>query len=93
MGRLSWLVCGDVTSLSSSSYFIRAGGGVLAYTILGIYWNEHSAEVYYLILDPHYTGSESLAPIQKKWCKWHPPSIFRADVFYNLCMPQRPKMI
>eukprot|EP00163_Fabomonas_tropica_P018312 TRINITY_DN32598_c0_g1_i1.p1 TRINITY_DN32598_c0_g1~~TRINITY_DN32598_c0_g1_i1.p1 ORF type:complete len:620 (-),score=99.21 TRINITY_DN32598_c0_g1_i1:101-1960(-) len=69
---------------------IMVGGGVLAYTILGIDWNDQTGDIKFLILDPHYVGADEIKPIQKKWCSWHEPSIWRADAFYNLCMPQRP---
>lgn len=39
------------------------GGGVLAYTLLGVDWNESTGEVAFLILDPHYTGGEDLKKI------------------------------
>jgi len=32
------------------------GGGVLAYTLLGVYFNENTGDCAFLILDPHYTG-------------------------------------
>lgn len=31
-------------------------GGVLAYTLLGVRFNEATGEAAFLILDPHYTG-------------------------------------
>lgn len=34
------------------------GGGVLAYTLLGVDWNERTGECAFLILDPHYTGAD-----------------------------------
>eukprot|EP00330_Aristerostoma_sp_ATCC50986_P008715 CAMPEP_0114575624 /NCGR_PEP_ID=MMETSP0125-20121206/480_1 /TAXON_ID=485358 ORGANISM="Aristerostoma sp., Strain ATCC 50986" /NCGR_SAMPLE_ID=MMETSP0125 /ASSEMBLY_ACC=CAM_ASM_000245 /LENGTH=46 /DNA_ID= /DNA_START= /DNA_END= /DNA_ORIENTATION= len=42
------------------------GGGVLAYTLLGIDYNETTGDIKFLILDPHYTGSDNLKPIQDK---------------------------
>ena len=42
------------------------GGGVLAHTILGVEWNEATGDVNFLILDPHYTGSDDLQIIQVK---------------------------
>lgn len=39
------------------------GGGNLAFTILGIDWNENTGEVKFLILDPHYTGAEDLRQV------------------------------
>lgn len=43
-----------------------AGGGVLAHTILGVWIDEATDEVMYLILDPHYTGEESVKTIVDK---------------------------
>lgn len=39
------------------------GGGVLAYTLLGIDWEEGSGRCAFLILDPHYTGGEDVRKI------------------------------
>jgi len=72
---------------------IMIGGGVLAYTLLGIDWNQDTGDVRYLILDPHYTGKESKTTIQQAgWCNWKEPSLFRTDAFYNLCLPQCPSI-
>jgi hypothetical protein len=38
---------------------VMIGGGVLAYTLLGVAFNEDTGEAAFLILDPHYTGGES----------------------------------
>lgn len=35
---------------------VMIGGGVLAYTLLGVAFSELSGECAFLILDPHYTG-------------------------------------
>jgi len=78
---------------------VMIGGSVLAYTILGIAVNTEQEtlpngqpDVKFLILDPHYTGSESTdAIIAKGWCAWHPLSLFKTNAFYNLCLPQTPK--
>lgn len=73
---------------------VMIGGGVLAYTLLGIDWNEKTGDIRFLILDPHYIGSENLDAIQRLgWCNWKESNLFRSDAFYNLCMPQRPRMI
>ena len=65
---------------------------MLAYTLLGIDYNEDTGETKYLILDPHYTGSDNLKTIQEKgWIAWKEEKIFIADTFYNLCLPQRKK--
>jgi len=68
---------------------VMVGGGVLAYTILGVHRNE-SGTLRFLILDPHYTGKEDLSSIQKKgWIGWFGSKKFLRDKFYNLCLPQR----
>ena len=42
---------------------IMIGGGVLAYTLLGIDFEERSGRCAFLILDPHYTGAEDIKKI------------------------------
>lgn len=70
---------------------IMIGGGVLAHTILGVDFNEMTGTVKFLILDPHYTGSEDLPTIQSKgWCGWKPATFWDAKSFYNMCLPQVP---
>ena len=70
------------------------GGGALAYTLLGIDWNEATGDIRFLILDPHYTGEESAKTIVSKgWCSWKTADLFVKTSFYNLCLPQRPKHI
>ncbi|KYQ92776.1 hypothetical protein DLAC_05355 [Tieghemostelium lacteum] len=70
---------------------IMIGGGVLAYTLLGIDYNESTGDSRYLILDPHYVGPDQIKPIKEKgWCGWKKPDLFRKDAFYNFCMPQLP---
>jgi len=71
---------------------IMIGGGVLAYTLLGIDFNEQTGDIRFLILDPHYTGPDEVGQIQaKQWCGWKGVDLFVKTAFYNLCMPQRPK--
>ncbi|XP_053274313.1 ufm1-specific protease 2 [Pleuronectes platessa] len=73
---------------------IMIGGGVLAHTILGVTWSETSGQIRYLILDPHYTGAEDLQVITDKgWCGWKGPDFWDQTAYYNLCLPQRPKII
>jgi len=73
---------------------VMIGGGVYAHTILGIAWDEGSGDCKWLILDPHYTGSEDLKTIQSKgWCGWKGPGFWNQTAFYNMCLPQRPKDI
>lgn len=70
---------------------IMIGGGVLAHTIIGVDFNPETGDISYLILDPHYTGSEDLSTIQSKgWCGWKGPDFWKTDAYYNLCLPQRP---
>lgn len=75
------------------------GGGVLAYTLLGIDYNEATGECAFLILDPHYTGSEDLNKIHSgQWVSWKRlgdkaaagGDLFVASSFYNLLCPTRP---
>lgn len=73
---------------------IMIGGGVLAHTILGVAWSETSGQIRYLILDPHYTGAEDLQVITDKgWCGWKGPEFWDQTAYYNLCLPQKPKVI
>ena len=79
---------------------IMIGGGVLAYTLLGIDFNESTGDCAFLILDPHYTGGEDLGKIHAgQWVAWKKPGdraaaggdLFVRDAFYNFLCPQRPK--
>ncbi|KAL5717897.1 hypothetical protein ACHQM5_010852 [Ranunculus cassubicifolius] len=79
---------------------VMIGGGVLAYTLLGVDYNEGSGDCAFLILDPHYTGNEDLRKIVNGgWCGWKKAvdskgkSFFLHDKFYNLLLPQRPNMV
>uniref|UniRef100_A0A3Q3E8C4 Ufm1-specific protease 2 n=1 Tax=Labrus bergylta TaxID=56723 RepID=A0A3Q3E8C4_9LABR len=73
---------------------IMIGGGVLAHTILGVAWSETTGQIRYLILDPHYTGAEDLQVITDKgWCGWKGADFWDQTAYYNLCLPQRPKVI
>lgn len=50
---------------------IMIGGGVLAYTLLGVDYDEGSGDCAFLILDPHYTGGEDHKKIVNGgWCGW-----------------------
>lgn len=78
----------------------NAGGGVLAYTLLGVDYDEASGHCAFLILDPHYTGSDDLKKIiNGGWCSWKKAvdskgkTFFLNDKFYNLLLPQRPSMV
>jgi len=78
---------------------VMMGGGSLAYTLLGVDYNNKSGEVRFLILDPHYCGVDDLAVVQTKSqslegyravpVMWRGPEAFVASSFYNICLPQR----
>ncbi|CAN6903632.1 unnamed protein product [Brassica oleracea] len=79
---------------------IMIGGGVLAYTLLGVDFDEGSGDCAFLILDPHYTGGEDHKKIVNGgWCGWKKAidskgkSFFLHNKFYNLLLPQRPNMV
>ncbi|KAJ8553970.1 hypothetical protein K7X08_024648 [Anisodus acutangulus] len=79
---------------------IMIGGGVLAYTLLGVDYNDASGDCAFLILDPHYTGSDdSKKIVNAGWCGWKKAvdskgnHFFLHDKFYNLLLPQRPNMV
>eukprot|EP00095_Tigriopus_kingsejongensis_P012382 maker-scaffold190_size271632-snap-gene-1.35 protein:Tk12382 transcript:maker-scaffold190_size271632-snap-gene-1.35-mRNA-1 annotation:"conserved hypothetical protein" len=77
---------------------VMIGGGVLAHTILGVDWNEDTGDIKWLILDPHYTGSDwttngtpNVGHMQQKgWIGWKGPDFWKKDAFYNMCMPLKP---
>ncbi|KAK0158922.1 hypothetical protein PV328_009859 [Microctonus aethiopoides] len=70
---------------------VMIGGGVLAHTILGIRYNENTKETQWLILDPHYEGTENLSTIVNRgWCGWKNEDFWKKDAFYNMCLPQKP---
>lgn len=70
---------------------VYLGGGVLAHTILGIRYNENTKETQWLILDPHYEGTENLSTIVNRgWCGWKNEEFWKKDAFYNMCLPQKP---
>lgn len=70
---------------------VMIGGGVYAYTILGVEYDRVKGESMFLILDPHYTGDEDIKTIiNKGWCEWKKPSLFDKGSFYNLCIPLIP---
>ncbi|XP_052176665.1 probable Ufm1-specific protease isoform X2 [Diospyros lotus] len=79
---------------------VMIGGGVLAYTLLGVHYNEANGDCAFLILDPHYTGSDDLKKIiNGGWCGWKKAvdskgrHFFLQDKFYNLLLPQRPNIV
>ena len=55
-----------IAKLICINHFLNKGGGVLAHTIIGVDFNELTGDVKFLILDPHYTGSEDIKTIVNK---------------------------
>ncbi|XP_017772097.1 PREDICTED: ufm1-specific protease 2 [Nicrophorus vespilloides] len=73
---------------------IMIGGGVLAHTIIGVDYNRDTADIKFLILDPHYTGGEDIKTIVNKgWCGWKGMNFWDKKSYYNMCMPQVPNGI
>ena len=73
---------------------VMVGGNNLAHTILGVVCNEHTGEVHWLILDPHFTGAEDINVVQNKgWCAWKGSNFWNPRVTYNMCLPLRPSGI
>ena len=81
---------------------IMIGGGALAFTIIGVAWNDQTGLTEYLILDPHYCGEDVLNTIQDRVvmlegykataCGWRGIDTFSKKDFYSLCCPQRPDL-
>ncbi|KAK8802981.1 hypothetical protein WA588_002140 [Blastocystis sp. NMH] len=80
---------------------VMIGGGVLAFTCLGVQWNEEMKECKLLILDPHYTGADAWDEVLEKkhrmegyygvccgWKSWR--EVFHDKDFYHLYLPTRP---
>ena len=91
----------DDTHVQHCTYLLVqniSGGGVLAHTILGVDFNEETGDARWLILDPHFTGSDytnsgkpnSAFMQQKGWIGWKGPDFWKKGAFYNMCLPQRP---
>ena len=73
---------------------VMVGGGVLAWTILGVVRNDRTGRTKFLILDPHYEGRDDLESKQNKgWIAWKRSDVFVSNAFCNLCMPQRPSEV
>lgn len=79
---------------------VMIGGGVLAYTLLGVDYNELTGDCAFLVLDPHYTGGEDLKSIRSGgWVGWKKAvteagkDFFVRSAFYNLLLPQRPATV
>ena len=76
---------------------VMMGGGALAFTILGVAWNQKTGDAQFLILDPHYTGPEDVEQIVGREvrlegyravpCGWRDAGSFTKGAFYNCCLP------
>lgn len=70
---------------------IMVGGGQLAHTIIGVDYDQINGNIKFLVLDPHYTGSEDIQVITGKgWCGWKGTTFWNKTSYYNLCLPQVP---
>lgn len=70
---------------------VMIGGGQLAHTILGVDFDDNTGDCRFLVLDPHYTGSEDIRTVTTKgWCQWKPADFFKAPEHYNMALPQPP---
>jgi len=81
---------------------VMIGGGVLAYTLLGIDYNAETGDCAFLILDPHFTGKDEIGKITSgQWVAWKKfgdkaaagGELFVPGAFYNLLCPQRPNTV
>jgi hypothetical protein len=81
---------------------IMIGGGVLAYTLLGVDYNAETGDCAFLILDPHFTGADEIGKITSgQWVAWKKlgdraaagGELFVPGAFYNLLCPQRPNTV
>ena len=80
---------------------VMIGGGQLAFTLLGVAFDESSGKSKYLILDPHYVGPDDMGAIQSKQvllegyraipCTWRSADMFSDRYYYNFCLPYVPK--
>lgn len=74
---------------------VMMGAGEYAYTLVGLCYNSSSGEAAYLIVDPHYTGTDDLKTIlQKGWVGWKNLEFFEKGCqggFVNLCLPLAPR--
>ena len=67
---------------------VMIGGGVFAYTILGVDYDIVKGDCMFLILDPHYSGEDDVKTIiSKGFCNWKSIDLFKKESFYNMCLP------
>ncbi len=66
-----WLQAEDlIEHFNTQGTPIMIGGGVYAHTILGVAYDEPTDKCSWLILDPHYTGTEDIKTIISKVLLW-----------------------
>nr|CAD2179901.1 unnamed protein product [Meloidogyne enterolobii] len=64
---------------------VMIGGGQLAHTIIGIDYNPRLGNCQYLVLDPHYTGTDNIDDILAGGgCSWKSATFWSKKDFYNL---------
>jgi hypothetical protein len=90
-------ICKNIPSPDNAAISVRSQlrrpGNNLAHTILGVSFNEQTGAIKWLVLDPHYTGGDSISTVvDKGWCGWKGPEFWKANVPYNLCLPIRPRV-
>ena len=77
---------------------VMIGGGELAFTLLGVHFNDQTGDLRFLIMDPHYTGPDDVSQIHSgKWIGWKKADslthlstkLFDAKNSYHFCLPQR----
>ncbi len=65
------------------------GGGVRAFVLMGIDYNETKNEVQFLILNPSFRGKATIEELHdKEFVSWRESSFFLKDNFYNFCLPK-----
>ncbi len=74
---------------------VMVGGGELALTVVGVAVNEQSGDVRYLIMDPHYTGEDTVEAAvgegKGRGCVWRGDEVWDKNAFYNILLPQKPQ--
>ncbi|XP_063233208.1 ufm1-specific protease 2 [Bacillus rossius redtenbacheri] len=93
-GEVGALACDLAAHFRSQGTPVMIGGGELAHTILGVDRDASTGEVRFLVLDPHYTGRDSIDQVLAKgWCGWKGANFWKKTVFYNMCLPRRPSTV
>lgn len=86
---------------------VMVGGGVLAYTLLGVQHDGDTGDASFLILDPHYAGGDSEERdlrgkiVGGGWVGWKRVGdkaaaggeLFAHEAFYNFLCPLRPREV